>query len=296
MSAAVEFSAVSVDRRGRRLVDSVTFAVPAGTVHALLGHNGAGKTTLMRALSGLVPVASGSIRTSSEPSVLFVGTRLPGDLAVAQILEHRRRLLGSAPSAVATAVEHTGIAPFIDRRAGALSTGMIQRVAIATALMADAQTIVLDEPTTGLDPQGVDALLTLIHGLRDEGRTVIICSHDLAQLELVCDGVTCLRDGQLTAHGTVRDVADDLPAPGHVLRTSDDAQATKMLLAAGIDSTATARGIQVGPTATLSTVLSILVDQVEVTEATVDHGLFARIYAKFASAPERGRPRRRGRA
>lgn len=294
MSAAVDFSEVSVDRRGRRLVDAVTFSVAPGSVHALLGHNGAGKTTLLRALSGLVPLAAGSIRTTGEPSVLFLGTRLPGDVTVAQILEYRRQVLGASRDAVEAVVRRTGVADFLGRRAGVLSTGMAQRAAIAAALLADAPTLVLDEPTNGLDPQGVDGLLGLIEGLRAEGRAVLICSHDLAQLELICDNITCLRAGRLTVDGTVRDVSRDLPAPGHVLRTVDDVRAREIVQAAGVECRQTPRGLHVESGATLAEVVSLLIGQVEVTEATVDHGLFARVYARFGSAPEQG-PRRRRR-
>jgi ABC-type multidrug transport system ATPase subunit len=292
VSAAVEFDAVSVVRRGRRLVDAVGFTVRPGAVHALLGHNGAGKTTLMRALAGLVPVSEGSIRTGSEPAVLFLGSRLPGDLTVAQVLDYRRRVVGASRDAADAVVRRTGIGPFLDRRAGVLSTGMAQRTAIAVALLADARTVVLDEPTNGLDPQGVDGLLRLIDALRAEGRAVVICSHDLAQLELVCDDVTCLRAGRVTADGTVREVSRDLPAPGHVLRTSDDGRAAEILGSADVACCETPRGLHVDPGETLSGVLDLLAGRVTVLEATVDRGLFGRIYAAHASAPDERRARR----
>lgn len=173
-----------------------------------------------------------------------------------------------------------------------LSTGMRQRVAIATALLADTATLVLDEPTSGLDPQGVDVLLGLIDALRAEGRTVLVCSHDLAQLETICDGVTCLRDGSVVSDGPVRQVARDVAAPGHLLRTSDDAHAADVLAAAGVGVRLTPRGIAIPSGTDLTTAILSLAHQVSVLEATVDRSLFARIYQRDASAPTATRRRR----
>lgn len=204
---------------------------------------------------------------------------------MSQVLEHRRRQEHASTRVVRDAVARSGVDPFLDRRFGQLSTGMAQRVAIAAALIAGAPTIVLDEPTTGLDPQGVEALMRLLADLRDDGRTVIICSHDLARLELVCDGVTCLRAGRVTADGPVPRVADGLGAPGHVLRTSDDVLADQVLARSGRRTAPTARGLHVAAGDALSSVVEELRGHVQVREATVDASLFERIYQRYATAP-----------
>lgn len=270
---------------GRELTRDVSFAVPTGSVHAVLGHNGAGKTTLMRALAGLIPVHRGRIRSAGTPTVLFVASAAPAELRVSQVLEHRRRHERASTRMVRAAVSRCGVGPFLERRFGQLSTGMAQRVAIAAALIADAPIIVLDEPTSGLDPQGVEVLMRLLAELRDDGRTVIICSHDLARLELVCDGVTCLRAGRVTADGPVQQVAAGLDVPGHVLRTSDDVLADQVLARSGRRTASTARGLHVAAGDPLSSIVEVLHGHVQVLESTVDASLFERIYQRYATAP-----------
>lgn len=290
---AVEFSGVTVRKAGRDLVRDASFSVPTASVHALLGHNGAGKTTLMRALAGLVPVRRGSIRCEGVPTVLFVASAMPRELTVSQILEHRRRQERVTRSVVDDAASRCGVVPFLSRRFGQLSTGMAQRVALASGLVADSATIVLDEPTTGLDPQGVDGLMRLLADLRGEGRTVLICSHDLARLEFVCDGVTCLQGGRVTASGPVLDVGADVPVPGHVLRTSDDALAQRVLEGSGRTTEMTARGLHVSGGEPLDVVVEALRGSADVTESTVDSSLFERIYGRYAFEPRPSARRRR---
>jgi ABC-type multidrug transport system ATPase subunit len=293
---AVAFESVTVSRLRREIVRDASFAVHSGAVHALLGHNGAGKTTLLRAMCGVVATSRGRVVQADEPAVLFAHSRLPRETTAAQVLEYRRRVRGRSRADVAAVAERTGVAGFLDRPSAALSTGMAQRVGIAAALVDDAATLVLDEPTTGLDPQGVAGLLGLVVGLRTEGRTVMICSHDLSQLELVCDEVTCLRDGRVTVTGPVDAVAATVAPAGHVLRTADDTRARTLLAAAGFASTATPRGLRVGPEVGLTDALLVL-RGLDVRESTVERGLFARVYDRYASAPQTtpGRRARRGR-
>lgn len=294
---AVRFDGVTVTRRRREIVRDASFTVGSGAVHALLGHNGAGKTTLLRAMCGVVTTSRGRVVQADEPVVLFAQTRVPRETTTAQVLEYRRRVRGRSRADVAAVVERTGVGGFLDRPHATLSTGMAQRVSIAAALVDDASTLVLDEPTTGLDPQGVAGLLDLVVGLRAEGRTVMICSHDLSQLELVCDELTCLRDGRVTVTGPVDAVAATVPATGHVLRTADDTRAVTLLAAAGIASTSTPRGLRIGPETGVADA-ALALRGLDVREATVDRGLFARLYDRYASAPpsapgRRARGRRR---
>lgn len=283
---AVRFRHVTVRRLRRTIVDDVCFRVRRGVIHGLLGHNGAGKTTLMRVLAGLVPATSGSVRVARRPEVLLVGSRFPGDLTVRQVVEHRARLVGAAD--VPAVLRRVGVDEFLTTRGTALSTGMAQRLGLALALLADAPVLVLDEPTTGLDPQGVEQLRTILTDLRGEGRTVLVCSHDLTELELVCDSVTCLSRGLVTVHGAVRDVARGLPPAGHVLRTSDDRHAHRVLTARGVPSSLLPRGLHVPPGVTLGAASALLSGSVVVEEATVDRSLFARIYDAYgASRPSR---------
>lgn len=254
--SALTFDSVRVERGGRRLVDDVSFSVREETVHALLGHNGAGKTTLLRAVAGLVPTRSGTITSTSPASVLFVGGRYPSDLTVEQIVEHRSRLLGGVETK--TTLSSTGVDDFLTTRGSALSTGMSQRLSIALALLAGAQILVLDEPTSGLDPQGVEQLRSIVLRLRSAGCTILVCSHDLAELELVCDDVTCLRQGRLTSTGSVAEVARDLPSAQQIIRTTDDGLAAETLAEHDIAVDRTARGLRLDSGTSLKEVLDAL--------------------------------------
>lgn len=275
---------VTVSRGRRTLVRDVSFSMGPGLVHALLGHNGAGKTTLFRAVSGLVPTRSGRIVTRGEPSVLFVGSRFPAELRVRDLMAYRGRLVSASRRDMARAREVTGIGEFEAARCGELSTGMAQRLALAVALLGGARVLLLDEPTTGLDPQAIDSLLDLLRTLRDDGCTVVLCSHDLAQLELVCDTVTCLRHGRLTVTGAVGDVAARVPRAGHVVRTSDDGAAYRALREARMDATLTSRGVRVAGPDPLAAVWTVVARHAVVHEITVDRALFDRIFDEFASS------------
>lgn len=288
---ALAFDDVSIERRRHRLVKGVSFEVQRGSVHALLGHNGAGKTTLMRGLAGMVPLTAGRVFSADVPAVLFGGGRYPADLTVGSIIEHRARLLGGADSSRASAA--LGVDEFLETRGSALSTGMSQRLAIALALMSGSRLFVLDEPTAGLDPQGVEQLRGVIQALSRLGSTVVVCSHDLAELELVCGFVTCLRRGTVTAHGTVAHVSEDLPRAGHFLRTSDDGRAVELLRARAIASEVGTRGAHIAADVSVTAALAAVTMHVDVHEITADTGLFTRIYDAHASAPARLRRRER---
>ncbi|WP_448059201.1 ATP-binding cassette domain-containing protein [Cellulomonas hominis] len=281
----LELDSVSVARGRRLLVRDATLSFGPGQVHALLGHNGAGKTTLFRAVAGLVPIRSGRVSTSAEPSVLFVGSQFPAELRVRDLLTYRARTVSASARTVAHVRRVTGVDAFEPARCGELSTGMAQRVALALALLGGARTLLLDEPTTGLDPQAIDSLLALLRDLRADGCTVVLCSHDLARLELVCDTVTCLRSGRVTATGTVTEMASRVPRAGHVVRTSDDEAAMVALRHAGVDAGRTSRGLLVAGCVPLSQVWAALAGHAELREVTVDRSLFDRIFDEFASAP-----------
>ncbi|HEY0188045.1 MAG TPA: ABC transporter ATP-binding protein [Cellulomonas sp.] len=283
---ALEFRGVTVRKRRRALVDDVTFSVPNGTVHALLGHNGAGKTTLLRVLCDLIPITTGSIHSNGRATVLFAENAFPGEIRVSEVLRYAQRVCRVDQDRASKVIATTGVSQFLDQRVAFLSTGMRQRVAITTALLGETATLVLDEPTSGLDPQGIDALLGLLDALRAEGRTVIICSHDLAQLETICDGVTCLRAGSVVADGPVHRIALEVETAGHLLRTAEDPRAVRVLSGVGLTVHATARGIYAPRTTDLtSVILALASHHVTVLDVTADSGLFTRIYHRYASAP-----------
>ena len=208
MARAVELSGVTKAFGDFLAVDQVSAVAHPGQVTALLGPNGAGKTTTLRMLLGLVAPSSGTATFDgqrydqlSEP-VRQVGALLeasgchPGRTALAHLrtLATAARLPQEAPERV---LEETGLSGDARRRVGEYSLGMRQRLGLAAAMLGDPSVLVLDEPTNGLDPPGVRWLRGYVRRLADEGRTVLLSSHALSEVELTADHVLVLSQGRL---------------------------------------------------------------------------------------------------
>jgi ABC-2 type transport system ATP-binding protein len=195
-------------------VDRLDFEVEPGTVTGFLGPNGAGKTTTLRMLLGLVTPTAGTATIGGRPyreladparrvgAVLEASGFHPGRSA----RDHLRVLATSAglgPRPVDEALERTGLAAAGRRRVGGFSLGMRQRLGLAAALLGDPEVLVLDEPANGLDPEGVHWLRGLVRGLADEGRTVLVSSHVLAEVAQTVDQVVIIDRGRLVAQSTL---------------------------------------------------------------------------------------------
>jgi ABC-2 type transport system ATP-binding protein len=199
-------------------VDGLSFDVQPGTVTGFLGPNGAGKTTTLRMLLGLVNPDAGTAtidgmayRDLPEPlhavgAVLEASSFHPGRTARAHL-----RIQALAANADASRVEDVldlvQLAGAAGRRIGGFSLGMRQRLALATALLADPEVLILDEPTNGLDPEGVRWLRDLLRGFAAEGGTVLVSSHLLAEVAQTVDSVVILDRGRLVAQGPVAELA-----------------------------------------------------------------------------------------
>jgi ABC-2 type transport system ATP-binding protein len=284
-SPVVSVRGLEVRAHGRRILDGVDLTLTEGAGHALLGPNGAGKTTLLRVLAGLVRPSAGRVEVSGQPAVVFDAPRFPTELTVADTVRYHGRLAGSAedPSAC---LERVGLGWAADTSAGRLSLGMGQRLCLAIGLVQDARVLLLDEPTTGLDPLGVAQLLAVLHDLRTEGRTVLLSSHHLAEVESVCDEVTVLVGGRTVLHGASDDLAHDHPATTWLLRTGDDHRARALLTAAGIDVEPTGRGIRatgVAPDAMLRS----LAGEVAIIEIGPEQRLLERVFAAAVDHKDR---------
>jgi ABC-2 type transport system ATP-binding protein len=190
-------------------LDGVSLSVEAGEVFVLVGPNGAGKTTLVRALTGTTR-ARGDVEVFGRPPSAVSGERLgllpqefaPADrLTARELLAHYAGLYDDArdPSVVLSDV---GIEESADTYYEHLSGGQKRRVCVATALVNDPELLVLDEPTTGVDPVGRRELRRLIEELAERGTTVLVTTHDLAEAERLADRVGMLAAGRLVALGS----------------------------------------------------------------------------------------------
>src|SRR6185437_16173135 len=224
-------------------VDQVTFSVEQGTVVGFLGPNGAGKTTTLRMLLGLVTPTGGTATINGRPyrdlaeprhvvgATLEASNPYPGRTAV----DHLRieALAGDAPRArVDEVLDLVDLTEAAGRRVGQYSLGMRQRLGLATALLCDPEILILDEPANGLDPEGVRWLRDLLRGLADEGRTVLVSSHILAEVAQTVDSVIILNRGHLVTHDTL----DELTARAqHKLRirTSQTEALQRLLITQG---------------------------------------------------------------
>ncbi len=201
-------------------VNGVSFEVHAGEIFGFLGPNGAGKTTVMKMLMGLIAPSGGTMeilgaRAPSPPTMARVGF-LPENPYVYPYLSPREfvtlcgRLSGLGGSALRDSavrvLARVGMGTAMDRAVRTLSKGMLQRVALAAALVHDPELLVLDEPMSGLDPVGRKEVRDLILEEKRRGSTVFFSSHILSDVERLCDRVCILRKGEVVVAGALRDL------------------------------------------------------------------------------------------
>jgi ABC-2 type transport system ATP-binding protein len=195
-------------------LDDLTFAVEPGVVTGFLGPNGAGKTTTLRCLLGLVAPTSGTATVDGrlyrdlERPLATVGAALeaadfhPGRSARAHL-----QVMALAAGVPAERVDHllgmVGLEEFADRRVGGYSLGMRQRLGLAQALLGDPPVLILDEPANGLDPAGIAWLRQLLRSLAHEGRTVLVSSHVLSEVQQTVDQVVVIARGRLVTQGSL---------------------------------------------------------------------------------------------
>jgi ABC-2 type transport system ATP-binding protein len=227
-------------------VDDLSFDVPPGTITGFIGPNGAGKTTTLRMVLGLVRPTVGAALVDGVPYVRLdrpahhVGAVLeasgfhPGRTA----RDHLRVLAGRAGVPVRRVDDVLAEVDLVDaarRRVGGFSLGMKQRLALAGALLGDPGILVLDEPTNGLDPVGVHWLRTFLRSRVDDGRTVLVSSHLLAELALSADSVVIIKDGRLVTQGPVAELIASGSAAVRV-RTPQVDQLRAALTARGVST------------------------------------------------------------
>lgn len=250
-TAVIETRGLTKRYRGGQLaVDGLDLSVPEGSVFGFLGPNGSGKTTTIRMLMGLIAPTSGTARVLGDPmpgaarTVLpQVGTLIEGP-ALYAFLTGRDNLVrydSADPTAdprtrrarVAAALDRVGLAAAAGKKAKAYSLGMKQRLGLAAALLQPRRLLVLDEPTNGLDPQGMREIRTLVRELAADGTTVFLSSHLLDEIEQVCTHAAVMARGRLITQGPVADLAAG--ARGRLaVTTPDPADAARILKEHGV--------------------------------------------------------------
>lgn len=214
MQFAIDIRALGKRYKDVAALDGVTASIPMGKVVGLLGHNGAGKSTLIKLLLGLSRPTSGSVVVLGQSpwgrNAALLRRRLGylpenvafyGNLTGAEVLDYLARLKRAPREQVDRLLERVGLADARDRRVATYSKGMRQRLGLAQALLGTPELVMLDEPTSGLDPQATDELYAVLAELRVAGRSVLVSSHLLAEIEPHLDAALILRRGELLAHG-----------------------------------------------------------------------------------------------
>jgi ABC-2 type transport system ATP-binding protein len=248
---AIASSALTKRFRGGQLaVDHVDLAVPKGSVYGFLGPNGSGKTTTIRMLLGLafptsgsaellgVPMPEGATRVLSRVGSLVEGPAfypyLSGwDNLARYDAADRTASAATAKARIGEAMERVGLTAAAKKRFRNYSLGMKQRLAIAAALLAPRDLIILDEPTNGLDPQGTREVRALVRQIAADGITVFVSSHLLAEVEQVSTHVGVMRLGKLVFQGELAALRRTA-APRIAVRTGDTATAAEVLAKLGL--------------------------------------------------------------
>jgi ABC-2 type transport system ATP-binding protein len=236
--AALEALDISKRYGDRNALVGASLVARSGQIHGLLGPNGAGKTTLMRVCLGLVRRDSGTVhlldRSVDEdggpiPDRVAGFVETPGFypyLSGRQNLRLLSRLDGIDPAATTAGVEHAlevvGLAQQADGRVAGYSAGMRQRLGVAAALLRAPQLLLLDEPTSSLDPAGARAVRAVMRRLADDGAAVVLSSHHMGEVESLCDAVTVLHEGAVVFSGPLDELRTRVPDPLWWIHTSND--------------------------------------------------------------------------
>jgi len=224
---------------GRAVVDEVSFEVPEGHVFGLLGPNGSGKTTIIKMLTGLIRSDSGnihmlgmdlakeSLKIKAAIGHVYANMAFYSHMSALENLKFLGRLYGLRGQRLKQRIEQT--LTFVDlwderkKRVGAYSQGMTQRLGIARALIHEPRVLLFDEATNGIDVQGVNDIRDLIYQLRAENKTILIASHQLAEIEVISDSIGLLKIGKLVTSGTPHDIKESLRGVLHkyVVKSSE---------------------------------------------------------------------------
>ncbi|MFD1504259.1 ABC transporter ATP-binding protein [Georgenia yuyongxinii] len=235
-------------------VAGISFTIEPGTVTGFLGPNGAGKSTTMRMIMGLDRPTAGRVTVNGKPyaqhrsplsevgALLDAKAAHPGRSA----RSHLRTMAathGISPKRVDEVIEMTGLAGVASKRVGGFSLGMGQRLGIASAMLGDPRTLILDEPVNGLDPEGVKWVRNLVRYLASEGRTVFLSSHLMSEMAQTADLLLVIGKGRIITSGPVQDVIDGVAGTTVRVRSPRAADLADMLQRAGASVSSAEAGV-----------------------------------------------------
>lgn len=229
MTSVIETRSLTKTYGTVRALDGLSLEIPKGGVYGVLGPNGAGKSTLFRILLGLIRPSEGQaivmggpigdVRASRRMGSMIETPRFPPFMTARQVLVWLSTAHGmkTDPARVDAWLDRVGLTGAADRSVRGFSVGMMQRLGVAIALITEPELIILDEPTSGMDPPGIQEMRALIRSLSDhEGITVVLASHQLLEVQRVCDRVAIMNKGKLVREGSV----SELTTSGERLRLS----------------------------------------------------------------------------
>ena len=229
----------------RVAVDDLSFSVRPGLVTGFLGPNGSGKSTTMRMILGLDAPTSGTVTVNGRPyadhpaplrevGALLEARAIHTGRTAANHLRAMAATTGISRRRVDEVIDLAGLRDVADKRAGTFSLGMGQRLGIASALLGDPHTVILDEPVNGLDPEGVRWIRNLLRGLADEGRTVLLSSHLMSEMALTADHLIVVGRGKLIRDMPVDAFIESASSTAVKVRTPDDERLRDALLEEGV--------------------------------------------------------------
>jgi len=241
-----------------KALDAVSLQLPKGGVIGLVGPNGSGKSTLIRTLLGLIRATSGTAEVlghstnrpgeyASRVGVLIENPAFVGSLSAEKNLLSLAALRGIPASRVGQVLKQVGLAGREHEPVRSFSLGMKQRLGIASALLTSPDLLILDEPTNGLDPAGIVEIRSLLKSLVKEGRTVVVSSHLLSELESICDHLVIIRFGKVLFNGPMSQMLERTGAYIDIdtERDADRSVLAKALKATGWKVDVTADGLRV---------------------------------------------------
>lgn len=257
MSAAIEARSLSRRFGARLAVDDLSMTVPERAVYGFLGRNGAGKTTTLKMILGLIRPSAGAVRVNGidvsrdrigaarQVGALLEAHGFYGNLTGRENLGLTATLLSLRATEIDRVLDVVEMSADADRKVGGYSLGMRQRLGLARAMLGAPPILVLDEPTNGLDPDGIADMRRFLKSLPERtGATVLLSSHLLGEIEQTATHVGVVNDGRLVLEGELSRLKADL-APEILLRTGDDARAVQALLASGHSPVAFEGGLSV---------------------------------------------------